>query len=233
MAIYKIFCDESCHLQHDGSDVMVLGALHCSAEKAEQLTRHIKWLRHQHNFTPELKWSRLHKQQWALYKDLIDLVLDDNDINFKTTVVLNKKTLDHQQYNAGSHSDFYYKMFYYTVRDFLKLDNEYRLYLDYMDTLGAEKTKKLCEVLQSSTYWQLKVSASVVQSYEVQLIQLCDLLAGAVAYKSRSDIEHTSPIKNQFVNYLEQKLGHSLACSTPPWEEQFNIFRFVPRGTRC
>lgn len=231
--IYKIFCDESCHLQHDSADVMVLGALHCSAEKAIQLTKHIKWLRHKHNYKPELKWNKLQKHQWSLYKDLIDLVIEDESINFKATVVLNKNSLDHQQYNVGSHNNFYYKMFYYTLRDFLKAGCQYRIYLDYMDTLGAEKTKKLCEVLENGTCWQLNVSATIVQSYEVQLIQLCDLLIGAVAYRSRNDIEHASPIKNQFVTYLEQKLKRSLKCSTPPWEEQFNIFRFVPRGTQC
>jgi len=231
--IYKIFCDESCHLEHDGADIMVLGALHCTAEKATALTKHIKWLRHQHNYTPELKWSKLNKHQWPLYKDLIDLVVDDTGINFKATVVLDKQSLNHQQYNAGSHSDFYYKMFYYTLRDFLKDGNVYRLYLDYMDTLGSEKTKKMCEVLQNETYWQLSATTTIVQSYEAQLIQICDLLIGAISWTSRSDITHTSAIKKQFVEYLEHKLNRSLTCSTPPWEEQFNIFRFVPRGGKC
>ncbi|WP_432460280.1 MULTISPECIES: DUF3800 domain-containing protein [unclassified Agarivorans] len=234
MAVYKIFCDESCHLLHDGSDVMVLGAFHCSAEKAENLTRSIKSLRHKHNYKPELKWSKLNKHQWPLYKDLIDLILDDQEVNFKSTVVLNKNSLDHNQYNAGSHSDFYYKMFYYTLRDFLKVDNEYRIYLDYMDTLGAEKTLKMCEVLQNGTHWQLSAKATIVQSYEVQLIQLCDLLIGAIAYKNRNDIPKTSGIKKRFVSYLEEKLCSSLDCGTPPWEDQFNIFRFNPRkGAKC
>ena len=137
LPVYKIFCDESCHLEHDSADIMVLGALHCSAEKATQLTKHINWLRHQHNFKPELKWSKLNKHQWPLYKDLIDLLTSDNELHFKATVVLNKQVLDHQQYNAGSHSNFYYKMFFYTLRDFLKPGNEYRIYLDYMDTLAG------------------------------------------------------------------------------------------------
>ena len=135
LPVYKIFCDESCHLEHDSADIMVLGALHCSAEKATQLTKHIKWLRHQHNFKPELKWSKLNKHQWPLYKDLIDLLTSDNELHFKATVVLNKQVLDHQQYNARSHSNFYYKMFFYTLRDFLKPGNEYRIYLDYMKKL--------------------------------------------------------------------------------------------------
>lgn len=229
MTTYKIFCDESCHLEHDRANIMVLGAIHCTADKAIALTKHMKWLRHQHNYTPELKWNKLNKHQWPLYRDLIDMITADTDVRFKTTVVLNKNILDHHQYNAGSHSEFYYKMFYYTLRDFLKEGNEYRIYLDYMDTLGAEKTRKLCEVLQNGTRWQLKAVANVVQSYEVQLIQLCDLLIGAVAYRNRDDIEHSSAIKMQFVEYLESKLGYSLNNGTPPWEEQFNIFRFQPR----
>lgn len=233
MAIYKIFCDESCHLEHDGAGIMVLGAIHCSAEKAVEANKHIKWLRHQHNYKPELKWSKMNKHQWPLYRDLIDMLTSDSGINFKTTVVLNKNILDHHQYNAGSHSDFYYKMFYYTLRDFLKEGNEYRVYLDYMDTMGAEKTKKLCDILQSCTRWQLSVTATIVQSYEVQLIQLSDLLIGAVAYRNRSDIDHSSPIKMQFVEYLESKLGYSLDYATPPWEEQFNIFRFQPRRSHA
>ena len=233
MAVYKIFCDESCHLEHDGADIMVLGAIHCNADKAIQLNKHMKWLRHQHNYKPELKWSKLNKHQWPLYRDLIDMIIGDPEVHFKTTVVLNKNILDHHQYNAGSHSDFYYKMFYYTLRDFLKEGNDYRIYLDYMDTLGAEKTRKLCEVLQNRTYWQLSAVATIVQSYEVQLIQLCDLLIGAVAYRNRDDIEHSSAIKMQFVEYLESKLGYSLDYATPPWEEQFNIFRFQPRRSNA
>ncbi|EGQ9699108.1 DUF3800 domain-containing protein [Vibrio sp.] len=223
MTVYKIFCDESCHLERDGADVMVLGAIHCSEDKAVELTKHIKWLRHKHNYKPEFKWSRLHKHQWPLYKDLIDLVLDDPQVSFKATVI-DKTKLDHKRYNAGSHNDFYYKMFYYTLRDFLAVGNNYRIYLDYMDTLGSEKTKKLCQVLQNGTHWQLSAEATIVQSYEVQLIQLCDLLIGSVAYKNRSDIERKSPIKSQFLNYIEEKLDRALTVQTKRTERNFNVF---------
>ncbi len=227
--IYKIFCDESCHLEHDGADIMVLGALHCTAEKATALTKHIKWLRHQHNYHNELKWTKLIAKQWPFYRSLLDMLFDDCDIWFKATVVQHKQSLDHERYNAGSHNTFYYKMFYYTLKDFLGPNNRYRIYLDYMDTLGGSKTKELCDVLQNSTDWSLSVNAFIVQSYEAQLIQLCDLLIGAISYKNRTDISHKSIIKGQIVAYLEAKLGHELNYTTPPWERQFNIFRFAPR----
>ena len=228
--IYKIFCDESCHLQHDGADIMVLGAIHCTAEKAIQLNKHIKWLRHQHNYHNELKWTKLVTKQWPFYKALIDFVVDTDEVRFKTSVVQEKNKLDHEQYNAGSHNNFYYKMFYYTLRDFLEVGNKYRIYLDYMDTLGGGKASELCRVLQNSTNWHLDVEAFVIQSYEAQLIQVCDLLIGAVSYKNRSDLEHRSEIKKKVVNYLEEKLGYPLNINTPPWEPKFNIFRFMPRS---
>ena len=115
---------------------------------------------------------------------------------------MNKKSLNHKIFNEGSHNNFYYKVLYYTVRDFLEKKNIYRIYLDYMDTLGADKSKKLCEVLQNGTNWDLKAEVTIVQSYQVQIIQLCDLLVGAVAYKNRTDIDHKSTIKQQFVEYL-------------------------------
>lgn len=227
--VFKIFCDESCHMQHDGADIMVLGAIHCSAEKAERLNRHIKWLRHQHNYQTELKWTKLVAKQWPFYQALMDLFLSDPEVWFKATVVQRKSTLDHSRFNDGSHNTFYYKMFYYTLRDFLDVQNEYRVYLDYMDTMGGEKTRKLCKVLTGEGRSQLKISATIVQSYESQLIQLCDLLIGAIGYRNRSDIEHTSVIKNRIVEYLEFRLGYQLDYSTQPWERQFNIFRFAPR----
>lgn len=230
MAIYKLFCDESCHLEHDGADIMAIGAIHCSAEKAVALNKAIKALRYQYQYRPELKWSKLNKNQWAFYRDLLDLVCDDTEFNFKATVVMNKQLLNHDIFNAGSHNNFYYKVLYYTVRDFLVKGNEYRIYLDYMDTLGADKSKKLCEVLQSGTNWRLKANVTIVQSYQVQIIQLCDLLVGAVAYRNRTDIEHKSQIKNQFVEYLESKLGYALNITTVPWEKHFNIFCMQPKG---
>lgn len=232
MTVYKIFCDESCHLENDKADVMVLGAIHCTAEKAEHLNRHIKWLRHHHSYHTELKWTKLVTKQWPFYRDLLDTLLEDQEVWFKATVVQNKASLNHSFFNDGSHNTFYYKMFYYTLRDFLSVNNEYRIYMDYMDTLGAEKTKTLCDVLQAETNWSLDAKAYIIQSYESQLIQLCDLLIGAVSYKNRSDIEHRSAIKMQIVEYLEHKLGHALDYATKPWERQFNIFRFSPSSIR-
>lgn len=229
MTNYKLFCDESCHLQNDKADVMVLGALLVPADKVQHFNKSIKYLRHKYNYQNEIKWTKLHSKQLDFYKALIDLYFSDDEYHFKSTVVLNKQVLDHESFNRGEHSEFYYKMFYYTLRDFLKNGNGYKIYLDYMDSLGGEKSKKLIEVLQNGTYWQIDAEAYIIQSHESQLIQLCDLFIGAIAYKNRSDIEKTSEIKMHVIDYLEEKAGSGLDDATSQWEVKFNIFRFSPR----
>jgi hypothetical protein len=89
-------------------------------------------------------------------------------LRFKATVVVNKHLLDHQQFNQGSHNNFYYKMFYYTLRDFMSEGGSYRLYLDYMDTHGRDKTKKLCDVLNNKFYGSIEVNAHIIRSHESQ-----------------------------------------------------------------
>ncbi len=41
MTEYNLYCDESCHLEHDDSDVMVLGALIIPKDKKQEITENI------------------------------------------------------------------------------------------------------------------------------------------------------------------------------------------------
>jgi hypothetical protein len=231
--LFKIFCDESCHLPHDGSDIMVFGALYCPAEEVERFNRQIKALRQAHNYQTEIKWTKLIKRQWPFYQSLIDFLLDEQCLQFKATVVQNKRSLDHDKFNEGSHSNFYYKMAYYSLRDFMSAGNKYRVYLDYMDTLGAEKCRTLAEVLRNGLKNTSEIEVFTVRSFESQLIQLCDLIIGAVSYANRSNIAKQSAIKNQIIQHLEQKLHRRLDMGTPPWEAKFNLFKFSPRSVGC
>ncbi|MZY06597.1 DUF3800 domain-containing protein [Acinetobacter pittii] len=227
----KIFCDESCHLLHDHADVMVLGALTCDSENIVRILKHLKWMKK--DYLPELKWSRFNHIQLPLYKDLFDYFFEEPSLNFKATVVEHKNQLDHALYNDHSHMDFYYKMYYYTLRDFLYGDENYKIYLDYMSHDGGRKAKKLKEVLISyKRFEDSRINVTIIQSYESILIQLCDFFIGAVAYSNRHDLEIKSKHKIEFIEHMENKLNRSLKNSTFPGEKKFNIFKFTPRGVR-
>ncbi|HDR9061243.1 DUF3800 domain-containing protein [Burkholderia vietnamiensis] len=228
---YKIYCDESCHLEHDGSDVMVFGALRCKAESVEEIIRSIKSLREKYGYHTEIKWTKLLRKQIPFYRELIDLFLQSDALSFKATSVINKGLLDHTQYNQGSHGVFYYKVAFYTLRDFLRNKIAARVHFDYMDTQGKTRAKKLLEILTNECPAAL-LSSQIVRSEESQLIQFCDLLIGAISYARRFAPDERSEVKGAIVDYLENSICRNLVDGTPPWEEKFNIFVFSPRGGR-
>ncbi len=229
----KIFCDESCHLQYDKSNIMVLGAICCPESNVEVMIRKIKRLRYEHNYQTELKWTKLISRQMHFYEALIDLFCFESALSFKATVVMNKSVLNHGAFNQGSHNNFYYKMFYYTLRDFLSNGSQCKIYLDYMDTLGRDKARKLGEVLHGHAAGRVGVNCYTIRSYESQLIQLCDFFIGAISYSNREDISKESKVKGEVISYLENSLSQSLCEGTAAWEMKFNMFKFSPKGTSC
>lgn len=227
---YKIFCDESCHLEFDKTNILVLGAICCEEEQVVAINKHIKYLRNKHNYHNELKWTKLVKTQKEFYKELIEYFFSNSSMRFKTTTVINKSRLNHKEFNQGSHQNFYYKMFFYTLRDFIQHENKYKIYLDYMDTLGRDKAKKLQEVLVNNSYNQSDIDIYIIASRESQIIQLTDLFIGAMGYVNREDLEKKeSEIKNFIIDEIQRHINHSLCNGTPPWEEKFNIFKFSPK----
>jgi hypothetical protein len=219
---YKIFCDESNHLLTDKSDIMVNGAILIDEDKVIETNKHIKYLRHKYNYHNEIKWTKLINSQKEFYKALIDYFFDSEFMKFKATLVVNKSNQKHEQYNR-THDDFYYVVYYYTLRNFLYKDNQYKIYLDYKDTKGSKKSKELEKVLQNSRF--TNINFYIIHSYESNIIQMCDLFIGAIGYKNRQDLEHVSEIKNYIIGCIEARCGYEIV-STRPWIEKFNIFRW-------
>lgn len=103
--------------------------------------------------------------------------------------------------------------------------NEYRIYLDIKDTRSASKIAKLHEVLCNNLYdfrREILRHIQTVRSHEVQLLQLCDVLLGAVGYANRN--LHTSPAKERLVERIRQRSSYSLRRSTLIGESKFNLF---------
>ena len=217
---YKIFCDESNHLLNTKSNLMVNGAIHLCEDEVKQVNIDIKALKHKHNYFNELKWTKLLNSKKDFYKDIIDYFFDSN-MSFKATFIPDKKQNVHKQYNK-SHDEFYYIVYYYTMRNFMNISIEYKIYLDYKDINGGKRIKELQKRLGRNAN---KCDIYIIHSQESQILQLCDLFIGAISYKNRDDIEKNSEIKNFIISYVESKTRFEL-ISTPPWEEKFNIFKW-------
>ncbi len=61
MTEYNIYCDESCHLPHDDSDIMVIGGISCPKEKAELINKGIREIKARNGVYrfAEIKWTKV------------------------------------------------------------------------------------------------------------------------------------------------------------------------------
>lgn len=230
MEEYKIFCDESNHLDYKDnptlkSNIMVLGAIKAPSGQVESINKHIKYLKHKHNHQRELKWTKLISCQKAFYDELLDFFFSNIHLRFQAVLVPNKQILKHDTYNQNNTDIFYYKMYYYVLRNLIDIDTQIKIYLDYKDSRCGERMRELEKVLSNQYKNSINIKCYTAKSCESQLIQLTDILIGAISYKARDDIQHTSIIKNHIINKLEMLSNATLNIGTPPWESKFNIFR--------
>jgi len=223
---YKIFCDESCHLQNDGWDTMTLGALKSPESDYETIKEDIKAIKLKHKNPFEIKWTKLSKSRMGLYKELIDYFIASS-LSFRSVMVINKHDLEHHIFNQ-THSDFYYKTYYLVLWKMMNSNDSYKVYMDIKDTRGKEALNQLTHVFKSEKQKGLPVPfMQHIRSDESVLLQLSDLLTGAVSYKMR-DLK-SSQIKLEIVEYIESRLGITLNTTSSYSEEKFNRFIQDPR----
>jgi len=220
---YKVFFDETCHLEYDGINIMGGGAIFCKKEKFIEATRYIKYLKYKHNAFHELKWTKISKSGLEFYKALIDYFFESEFLSFRA-ITSNKTILDHQKFNDGSHDRYYYKLMYLAFEPMIKESNRYYVYTDYKDSNGAKELVSLKKYLLTKKHNSVELEFQMIRSHEAVLLQLADFFIGAIAYKKRTDIPHQSKIKNIICDYLEEKTQRYLSYNTSKDEPKFNIF---------
>lgn len=65
MKKFNIYCDESCHLENDHQQVMILGAIWCSEDSSRSIAKRIKAIKAKHNLNPsfEIKWTKVSRRE--------------------------------------------------------------------------------------------------------------------------------------------------------------------------
>ena len=226
----NIYCDESCHLENDHQPVMVQGAIRCPKEAATALAACVRAIKEKHRARGELKWTKVSASRRDFYLELLDWFFATNEVRFRAVVVRNKERLDHTAFNEGSHDTFYYKMYFSLLSKILSPDRTYSIYLDIKDTRSRMKLRRLREVLCCNVFDFTSEMIGHIQnihSREADLMQLADFLIGAVAYRHRK--LSSSPVKQEIVRIIEQRIGRTLLLSSPLAERKFNVFIFTPQ----
>jgi hypothetical protein len=228
----NIYCDESCHLERDGIPAMAWGAVTCPAGDARAVAESIRALKMANRLKPEFeaKWTKVSPGKIDFYLALINFFLTDDRLRFRGLVVPDKSRLDHSRFDQ-SHDDWYYKMYFTMLRPIFSAPHQYCIYLDVKDTRGGPKTRKLHEVLCNSLHdfdRQAIVRVQQVRSHECELLQIADLLIGALTYANRGLA--TSPAKLAIVEHLRASLGQQALARTSTFSAtKFNILVWRPQ----
>jgi len=226
--IYNIYCDESCHLENDHMQAMVLGAIWCPLDKTRKINKQVREIKKSHGIKPdfEVKWKKVSPAKKQFYKELIEYFFSDNDLHFRALIVPDKSKLRHEDF-GHSHDDWYFKMYFEMLKVIFDPNARYRIYLDIKDSRSSSKIAKLHDVLCNNLYdfsYQIIERVQTVRSHEVAILQLADLLIGAVSYINRG--LSTSETKLELINLIRERSHYSLMKTTLLREDKFNLFRW-------
>lgn len=229
---YCIYCDESCHLEHDKIKPMVLGGIWCPYSEKDKIFNRLKDIKIKHGLKPtcELKWNAVSPSKKEYYQDVVDYFFDNTDLHFRALIVPDKTALRHDEFNQ-THDSFYYKMYFDLLKTILDPRCAYDIYIDIKDTQGQKKINKLQTYLCSNTYdFDKKVVRKIqqVRSHEVELIQLADFLIGSICYVHRG--LQTSETKLELIEQIKKRSGYSLLRTTLYKEDKMNIFVWKGKG---
>ena len=215
---FNIYCDESCHLEHDHKSYMFLGSVSCAYPQVKVHSRQIKELKERHNFKREIKWSTVSRSKLQFYLDLVDYFFA-TDMCFRAVGVEKAKI---KCTETSTYDDFYYKMYYQLINYRISSMYTYNVYLDIKDTLSAFKVRKLREILNNKYNATLFRTIQNIRSEESVLMQLADFIMGAISYNA-NDTRRLNAAKIQVIERIK-KHSNIIDLGKTNYNTKLNLF---------
>jgi len=227
---FEIYCDE-CRPELFTSSVksppfLSIGGIWIPASERDNIKDIVKRLRKKHNVWGEFKWSKISAKSLPFYFSLIDYFFSNENMRFRTILIDSRKVdlfLFHDEDAELGFYKFYYQLIHNWIYDF----NEYEIYTDIKTNRLPDRLAVLKNVLINSNLSSKIRSIQALPSKEVILIQLADLLTGAVNAKFNQSV--TSQSKLAIIERIEYRLKKEI-IPTSKSEEKFNVFKIRLQG---
>ncbi len=228
---YSIFCDESCHLQFDNSNVMCIGAIIVPNAHLDTYKNEIKRIKSKYGILHELKWNTVSRTHLAMYDELLRLFFNSQMV-FRSILIKNKSNIQAHSLERDKYNQFYYSVIEQLIRFSIRHNsdrvNSYRVFLDLKDNHGKIKLASIHKELTTMIRTDDKIqSMQNIRSHESQFIQLVDIIIGAITYRARG--LSGSEAKTHIVRFIEELSGYQLNEGTEPGDNKFAIYDFQPK----
>lgn len=233
-----IYCDESRqdllvkkeHISKNNQYVCI-GGIMTDDQYKELIKREIKSLQEKHNVYGEIKWGNVSNNKVDFYIELIDLFFKyDKELEFRV-VIIDSEEVDNEVFNCDDHELGYYKFYYQLLYHWINPKEEYYIFTDYKTNKDKTRLKSLKEIINKSYHKDCVKIIQSINSKESLLLQLENILMGAIGYKFNYGSAGKSCAKNALVNRIEKHLGHEI-IPTLKNSKKFNVFKIALRKGR-
>lgn len=228
--IFNIYCDESSVEGDSKHSYMVIGAFFIPRDKKREFLNNYLKISGKTQFR-ELKWSKISQANLSTIKKIIDLFFNTDYANY-SCIVVNKKKVDLKSYHQNDKELAFYKFYYLLLKAKMHSGCKYYIYLDkkpvsLQNRVGVLKYF-LSGFIKSERQDCIIKHLQEYSSTENKLIQISDLLTGAVASRFNFPERNKSLYKKEVIKYIETKLNRSLLVKTGYFESKFNVFIWRP-----
>jgi hypothetical protein len=234
----KAFCDES---SIDGQPHFLIGSVWVPNNEESRIRRIFDEFRK----TPGLqsavfKWTSVVDKDpwWTVYRGWIDTFCHlsaKGSLEYRC-IIVPTAGIDHKTYNNGDPEAGFYKFYYQLLYHRMRRSAEY--HYAYLASRGETPSDvdQLARILNNALHKQRTgarvLSVNARAEREDTLIQLADLLTGAVSYHVHK--RHLKPdakkAKKDLAHSLARQLKRSsLAEASAPNERRFNVWHFKLR----
>ena len=224
---FEVYCDETfpdlfTSTKPKGRFLMI-GSLWLSADLRATVKERISELRLKHKVYGEIKWRKISPANQAFYIDLVDLFMSFGlEMRFRC-IAVDRTEVNLVRLNGDAELGFY-KFYYQVLQHWIFDNNDYRIFCDLKPNSDRLRLSALKTVLGSSNRTSTIEAIQAVPSREVVLLQLCDVLLGAVSSRA-NEKQKLGAGKLTIVEHLERRLNRDRLGPTTSTERKFNVFR--------
>lgn len=213
----ELYCDESRqdlffnkNSITDNNKYIFIGGIMIKKDNRNKIKKELNDLKEKYNLNikTELKWNRVTSKYIDLYKEVIDIYIN-NDINFRT-ISIDSSKLDLKKYHKDNAELGFYKFYYQLLNHWLNKEDKFIIYTDIKTYSDPNVLNDLKKCLNNREHFNCVEKIYAIESHESVFLQLEDILMGATAYKKNYGYNGKSKAKVELVKYLEAKLEHSL-----------------------
>jgi hypothetical protein len=229
---FDVYCDESrpdvIHSHSPNGSRLIIGSLWIPYDSRKNLKEAIHELRNKHRIGGEFKWNKVTHSRLDFYNELISYFFSRGDELRFRCISVGRDRIDLITFHQGDQELGFYKFYYQLLHHWLVDFNDYNIFLDYKRNHDRKRLPVLMRCLRLANVTSNVCNLQSIQSEESVLVQMADVLTGAVSAKLNQSLSVGSA-KTALVNTLEQHLGHAI-MPTSKSEKKFNVFEIIPGG---